>query len=112
MGVDPALVLDRGLRLVEAWGRALSASVVLVRAIREAIAFFGAGPRPITHLGRLCRDPIHPASQAVEVVLGIATRCQVIRMQGKHFGDLAPYRRPFLGSSSVLFRPLSKPQER
>jgi hypothetical protein len=114
MGSTPScseMLRGRQIWMVLGGVRGSTGPGVVRYAIGEAVTFLGPRPSTVSHLGRLCRDSVHPASQAVEVVLRIAARCEVVGVQRKHLGDLTPYRRPLLSSSSVLFGPLRQPQE-
>ena len=62
----------------------------------------GMGPVSIAHLRGLCRNLINPRTEAVQILLWIAPRRRMRRMERQHLVDLPAYRGPFLRGCAVL----------
>ena len=62
----------------------------------------GMGPASIAHLRELCRNVINPRTEAVQILLWIAPRRRMRRMERQHLVDLPAYRGPFLRGCAVL----------
>ena len=60
------------------------------------------GPASIPHLRELCRNVINPRTEAVQILLWIAPRRRMRRMEGQHLVDLPAYRGPSLRGCAVL----------
>ncbi len=92
-------------------GRLCSARTISRRR-RRFVTTARTPPTRHAQLGRLLRDLIHSSPQIVKIILGVPARSKVRRMQRELFVDLATDRRPVLGGSAVLFRPLAEAEER